>query len=124
MTVSTRADAPQFDVDDYSFHPLAVPSRGSKELAIWHLDAAAGAFSPAHHHDREVIFVIRTGRMAANVGGQDVEAGPGDAIIVPADTTFALRNASADEPATLTVVTTAGMRATMDGNTFSPPWSL
>jgi mannose-6-phosphate isomerase-like protein (cupin superfamily) len=124
MALSTHADAKKFDVDKYSFYPLAVPSRGSKELAVWHLDAGAGATSPAHHHDREVVFVVKTGRMAANVGGEDVEAGPGDAIIVPGNTSFALRNASADEPATLTVVTTAGMRAVMDGNAFPPPWSL
>ena len=42
MALSTHADAKKFDVDKYSFFPLAVPSRGSKELAIWHLDAGAG----------------------------------------------------------------------------------
>jgi mannose-6-phosphate isomerase-like protein (cupin superfamily) len=123
MTVSTQAEATRFEVDAYAFYPLAVPSRGSKELAIWHLDAAGGAVSPPHHHDREVIFVVKTGRMAATIGGLQVEAGPGDALIVPANTTFDLRNASADEPATLTVVATAGMQATMDGNTFQPPWT-
>jgi mannose-6-phosphate isomerase-like protein (cupin superfamily) len=124
MTVATRADAPHFEVDAYSFHPLAVPSRGSKELAIWALSAGPGAFSPAHHHDREVVFVVNSGRMAATIGGADVAAGPGDAIIVPAQATFELRNASDTEPASLTVTTTVGMQATMGGNTFPPPWSV
>jgi mannose-6-phosphate isomerase-like protein (cupin superfamily) len=124
MTVSTRSDAQRFDVDEYAFYPLAVPSRGSKELAVWTVDANAGAVSPAHHHDREVVFAITSGRMAAKVGELDVEAGPGDAIIVPANTTFELRNASADTPASMTVIATAGMQATMGGNTFSPPWTL
>ncbi|TCO53427.1 cupin domain-containing protein [Actinocrispum wychmicini] len=124
MSLSTRADAPRFESDAYTFYPLAVPSRGSKELAIWHLDAGAGATSPPHQHDREVVFVVKTGRMAATIGEEELAAGPGDAFIVPSHTMFALRNASAVEPATLTVITTVGMRAIMDGNSFPPPWSL
>lgn len=124
MALATVADAQQFEVDLYTFHPLAVPSRGTKEIAIWHVNAAPGATSPAHHHDREVIFVVKTGTMAATVGGEDVTAGPGDAIIVPGETTFQLRNASAEEPATVTVVSTAGMQATFDGQTFPPPWTV
>lgn len=124
MTLSTHADAPRFDVDAYAFYPLAVPSRGSTELAVWTVNAGPGASSAPHHHDREVVFTIVTGRMAARVGGIDVEAGPGDAIIVPANAMFELRNASTDLPASMTVITTAGMQATMGGNTFNPPWTL
>jgi hypothetical protein len=53
-----------------------------------------------------------------------VTAGPGDAIIVPGETLFALRNASATELATLTVVATVGMRAFLDGDVITPPWTV
>ena len=124
MSLATHADAPEFTVGDYTFHPLAVPSRGSKEIASWALQAAPGASSPEHHHSHEVIFVVNSGRMTARIGADTVEAGPGDAIIVPAHELFELRNASASDPASLTVTTTVGMQATMDGNTFPPPWSV
>ncbi|MFC0106483.1 cupin domain-containing protein [Kibdelosporangium aridum] len=124
MTVATRADAPHFEVEGYEFHPLAVPSRGSTQLAVWSITAAPGATSTPHQHDREVIFFVATGRMTGSIGGESFTAGLGDAIIVPPDTDFTLGNHSADEPASLTVSTTAGMQAIVDGNTFPPPWSL
>ena len=62
--------------------------------------------------------------MAGTVGDHDVEAGPGDAIIVPGETMFSLRNASTTEPATLTVVATVGMQAILDGNVITPPWTV
>ncbi|GAB3884076.1 cupin domain-containing protein [Kibdelosporangium lantanae] len=124
MALTTIADAASYDVDGYTFRPLAVPSRGTKELAIWHLEAHPGASSTPHHHDREVIFVVKTGAMAGTVGDQDVHAGPGDAIIVPGETMFSLRNASTTEPATLTVVATVGMQAILDGNVITPPWTV
>lgn len=124
MTVATRADAPRFEVDAYEFRPLAVPSRGSKELAVWAIDAGPGADGVPHQHDREAVFVVNTGRMAGEIAGVSFEAGPGDAIIVPANVTFALRNASAEEPASLTVTAPIGMQAILDGKTFSAPWTL
>nr|WP_042180724.1 cupin domain-containing protein [Kibdelosporangium sp. MJ126-NF4]CEL14546.1 hypothetical protein [Kibdelosporangium sp. MJ126-NF4]CTQ88911.1 hypothetical protein [Kibdelosporangium sp. MJ126-NF4] len=124
MSLATRAAAPQFDIDGYEVHPLAVPSRGSSELAVWSISANPGAASVPHQHDREVVFVVVSGRMVARIDGERFEAAPGDAIIVPPKTDFALSNASADEPASLTVATTVGMQATVDGNSFPPPWTL
>lgn len=124
MTVSTRSDAPRFDVEGYSFFPLAVPSRGSKELAVWSIEVAPGAASPPHQHDREVIFVVATGRMIATIDGVEGEAGPGDAVIVPAHVDFTLNNASTEQPASMTVAATIGMQAIMNGNAIQPPHTL
>ncbi|MCE7012116.1 cupin domain-containing protein [Kibdelosporangium philippinense] len=124
MTVATRAEAPHFEVEGYEFHPLAVPSRGSKELAVWSISAAPGASSTPHQHDREVVFIVTTGQMTGSIGGETFQADPGDAIIVPAHTDFTLGNASPTEPASLTVSTTAGMQAIVEGNSLQPPWSM
>lgn len=123
MPLSTLAAAPVFDVEGFTFRPLAVPSRGSSELAIWALDVAPGARSEPHSMDREEVFVIISGSIAATVDGQEVLAGPGDAIVVPPHAELQLGNASADKPARVTAATSVGMIATLGGNSFPPPWA-
>ncbi|KWT56950.1 cupin [Streptomyces albus subsp. albus] len=123
MPLSTGADAPVFERPGFTFRPLAVPSRGSTELAVWTLHAAPGATSEPHSLNHEEIFVVQSGRIAATVGGEEVVAGPGDAIIVPPRTELSLRNGEPDTPATVTVVTSAGIKATLGDATFPPPWA-
>jgi mannose-6-phosphate isomerase-like protein (cupin superfamily) len=123
LTIATHADAPRFESDAFELFPLAVPSRGSKELAVWCVNAAAGAATPPHQHDREVIFVVQAGRLTATIGEQEVEAGPGDALIVPPATDFTLGNRTT-EPASATVATTVGMQAIIGSDAFPPPWSI
>ena len=77
---------------------------------------------PVPDNVRELCPVCTPGPRDA--GAETVGAGPGDAIIIPAQELFELSNASDSEPASLIVTTTVGMQATMDGNTFPPPWSL
>jgi quercetin dioxygenase-like cupin family protein len=123
MTLSTLADAPRFERDGFTFRPLAVPSRGSSELALWALDLEPGAQSEVHSMDREEVFVVIDGEVSATVGRREVLAGPGDAVIVPPHATLQIRNASAAEPARLTAVTSVGMRAIVGGAVFAPPWA-
>lgn len=123
MPVATLADAPEFALGDAVFRPLAVPSRGSTELAVWALDLAVGMTGEAHSLDREEVLVIHSGHILATIGTQDVQAGPGDAVIVPPRTSFTLRNSGA-EPVRATAIISAGFLATLGDRTFSPPWSL
>lgn len=123
MPLSTIADAPVFDLNGFTFHPLAVPSRGSAELAIWALNLGPGVQSEAHSMDREEVFIVNSGRISATIAGEELTAEAGDAIIVPPNTVLELRNASADEPARATAVTSVGMLATLGGDTFPPPWA-
>jgi quercetin dioxygenase-like cupin family protein len=123
MTLSTLADAPHFARDGFTFRPLAVPSRGSTELAVWTLEIAPGARSEPHSMDREEVFVVISGAVSAVVAGRELSAGPGDAIIVPPHATLEIRNAGAGEEARLTVATSAGMNAIVGGAAFTPPWA-
>jgi quercetin dioxygenase-like cupin family protein len=123
MSLSTLAGAKAFERDGFTFRPLAVPSRGTTELAVWALEFAPGAVSEVHTMDREEVFVVNTGAVSATVGGEEVTAGPGDAIIVPAGTVLRIRNGRRQDQATLTVVTSAGMLATVGDATFPPPWA-
>lgn len=123
MPVATLADAPEFTLGDAVFRSLAVPSRGSTQYAIWALELAPGMSGDAHSLDCEEVLVIHSGRISATIGTHDVQAGPGDAVIVPPQTSLVLRNATA-EPVRATAITTAGFRATLGGKTIIPPWSL
>ncbi|RLU89145.1 cupin [Streptomyces griseocarneus] len=123
MPLSTLADAPVFERHGFTFRPLAVPSRGSTELAVWALEIAPGAQSEDHHMDREEVFVVTEGKVSADIAGQEVTAGPGDALIVPAHALLRLRNACPNTLATLTAVTSAGMRATIGDTVITPPWA-
>lgn len=123
MSHATLADAPVFSRDGFTFRPLAVPSRGSAELAVWALEGAPGAASAPHSLDREEVFVVCDGSVRATIDGVEHVAAAGDALIVPADTPFQLRT-DGDGPARLTVCTRAGIQATVGGETISPPWSL
>lgn len=123
MPVATLSGAPEFALDDAVFRPLAVPSRGSTELAVWALELAPGMTSAVHVLDREEVFVIHSGRISATVGDDDVRAGSGDAVIVPPHTPLVLRNPG-QLPVRATVITSAGIQATLGDRTFAPPWSL
>lgn len=122
MPHATLADAPTFERPGFTFRPLAVPSRGSAELAIWALEVAPGAVSPPHSVSREEVFVLGSGAISATVAGQRSALAPGDALIVPAGDELALRN-DGESTARLTVCTSAGMVGTIGGRTFEPPWA-
>lgn len=123
MPVATLSEAPEFVFGDATFRSLAVPSRGSTQFAIWALELAPGMSGDAHSLDCEEVLVIHSGRISAVIGEAEIEAGPGDAVIVPPRTSFVLRNAT-PEPVHATAVTSAGFVATLGDKTMTPPWSI
>src|SRR5262249_9558252 len=92
MPVSTFATARKIELHGLTAHPIAVPSRGSSELAIWHMEVAPGVCGEEHTVDREEVFVLRSGRLSGTLGGEPFEVGPGDALIVPPGVPFAVTN--------------------------------
>jgi mannose-6-phosphate isomerase-like protein (cupin superfamily) len=122
MPVSTLAEAKKIEFHGLTAYPMAVPSRGSAELAIWYLDVPPGVRGEEHTVDREEVFVVRAGRLSGTIGEDSWEAGPGDALIVPPGVPFTLGN-DGSEHTRLVVCTSAGVRATLNGRTVVPPWS-
>ncbi|GAB2833305.1 cupin domain-containing protein [Actinoallomurus bryophytorum] len=122
MPVSTLAEARTIEFHGLTARPIAVPSRGTSELAIWHLEVGPGVRGEEHTVDREEVFVVRTGRLSGTLGGEPCEAGPGDALIVPPGVPFSLGN-DGSESAQVLVCTSAGVQASLNGQTVVPPWS-
>lgn len=122
MALATLAAAPRFENAGFVFRPLAVPSRGSTELAIWALEASAGAQSERHTVDREEVFVLHEGAVTFEVGEAVHEPARGDAVLVPPGVPLRLLNRSG-AAARLTVCTSRGMRGTIGTTTIDPPWA-
>ncbi|MBO3746002.1 cupin domain-containing protein [Streptosporangiaceae bacterium NEAU-GS5] len=123
MSVVSMADAPEIEMDGAVFRPLAVPSRGTAELAVWTVTIPPGAQATPHIVSREEILIVRSGRAAGTVGGESVDAGPGQALIFPPDTPVSVANASATEPLEMLCCTSAGIKGTVGSETFPIPWA-
>jgi quercetin dioxygenase-like cupin family protein len=119
----TLADAPIFEFDGSVFRSLAVPSRGTTELAVWRVQLPPGSKSQEHSLDREEILVVLTGALTGTIGGKTQTAGPGDAVIFPAHTPGRLGNPSDTEPAEILCCTSAGIKGFIGDQTITPPWS-
>lgn len=118
----TLKDAPAHHLDGIVGRSMAVPSRGSKELAVWTLSVDPGVGGQPHTVTREEVFLLNSGRMSMTIDGRTYDLEPGDAALVPPDTMFSLAN-TGDEIAHLTVCTSAGIEATLNGVTVKPAWA-
>lgn len=113
----TGGSATPHERGGFVFRPLAVPSTGTKEIALWTLDVPEGGDGQPHSVSKEEVFYVLSG--SVTILGDT--AGPGDVIVVPPDVEFSLTGG----PARLVVVTSVGITGTLpDGTTVTPPWSV
>lgn len=106
-----------FEFGGFVFRPLAAPSLGSTEIAMWTVDVPENAGGQPHQVDKEEVFHVLEGKVT--IQGQ--EAGPGDTVVVAPHTDLALTGG----PARVLVATSVGITGVLhDGSTIVPPWSL
>lgn len=122
MALASLADAPKFENSGLVFRPLAVPSRGSTQLAVWTLEVPSGAATERHTVSHEEVFVLQAGEARFEVGDAVHNLKAGDAVIVQPDTPLRLTNPG-NAPARLTVCTSKGVLGTLNGKTIVPPWA-
>src|SRR5215470_8439331 len=82
-----------------------------------------GAPAVPHELTAEEIFVVLEGRARVRLGADESEAGPGDCIIVPADTPFALEAVGAATFAAICCFPAGGRGRLADGTELTPPWA-
>ncbi|GLZ32574.1 cupin [Lentzea sp. NBRC 105346] len=117
MPLATAAAAPVFERHGFVFRSLAVPSRGSEEIALWTVDVPENADSESHQVDKEEVFYVLEGRVRI----QGHEAGPGDVVICKPFTDLSISGG----PARLIVATSVGITGILaDGQKITGPWSL
>jgi quercetin dioxygenase-like cupin family protein len=121
-TIIDRDHAPVFELHGLRVTGGASPSRGARETSVWKLALAPGTPAVAHAVTREEIFVCVSGRAELKLGGETRPIGPGDTLIIPADTQFSLGNPYADVFEAVVAFPIGGMAVTAEG-TFTPPWA-
>jgi quercetin dioxygenase-like cupin family protein len=121
MAVIAANDAPTFDLGNAVITGLASPSRGSADTAAWRVRLLADRPSPPHSLSHEEIFIVLEGAISARFSDREETAGPGEALIVPANQRFTL--IAAGEPAEAVCIMTVGGQAVTDGAPFTPPWA-
>jgi len=121
MPVVLAQDAPVFETGGATITGLTSPSRGARDVAAWRVRFAPGIPSPTHTLTREETFLVLAGRVTARFAGHDETAGPGDALIVPADAAFSL--VAADGPADAICLMPVGGQAVTTDGAFTPPWA-
>jgi mannose-6-phosphate isomerase-like protein (cupin superfamily) len=85
---------------------------------------AVGGTPTPHRLTVEEVFVVLAGTARVEIDGVTSTAGPGDAIVVPADVSFALANGG-DSPLRLVCCQPVGGQAQLPGGEpFTPPWAL
>jgi mannose-6-phosphate isomerase-like protein (cupin superfamily) len=105
-----------------AFTSLATPTCGSQETSLWHVAIAPGTPAAPHQVTREEIFVVLSGVARVTIDGVEADARPGDAIVVPANTTFAIANAG-EGPLEALCCMPVGGQARLDDRVFTPPWA-
>jgi quercetin dioxygenase-like cupin family protein len=106
-----------------TFTPLAAPSRGAERTSVWQVEIEPGPFPDPHSVTVEEVFVVIEGEATVVLGGETLKAATGDAIVVPPDTDFALRNAGDRTLRLVTVLPVGGQVRMADGTMFTPPWA-
>jgi mannose-6-phosphate isomerase-like protein (cupin superfamily) len=122
MAIIEAPLVPTHDLGLIQFTSLATPSRGSSDTAVWRVEIAPGAPVTPHSLTREEVFVVLAGCATVSIGGVVGDAPTGSAIIVPANTPFAVSN-TASEPLHMLCCLPVGGQAVVDGATFTPPWA-
>lgn len=117
------SDAKTHAIGTTSAQSLAVPSRGTKELAVWITTLAPNSVGAEHTVDREEIFLVQSGNVTGWLGGESFDLAPGDAFVITPHTPTRIDNPG-DEPAILTAITSAGVKAQAGGKEIVPPWSV
>ena len=124
MAVVPAPSAHTHELPAARFTALATPSRGSAETCVWLVEIEPGTPGEPHRLTREEVFVVLDGHAHVTLGGESAQAGPGDAIVVPAGVPFALE-AAGDEPLrALCCLPVGGQGQLSEGEPFTPPWAL
>ncbi len=123
MPVLTAPSSPTHEVGTTRFTSLATPSIGTTRTAIWAVEIAPDTPATPHAMTTEELFVVTAGSAVVLMDGIESSARPGDVIVVPPDTVFALSNGGAEPLQLLCCLPVGGQARMADGSTFTPPWS-
>ncbi|MGH3240117.1 MAG: cupin domain-containing protein [Spirillospora sp.] len=86
MTLIRDTDSRRTDTPNGTMTTFATPTQGGTEgIALWRVDMAPGRTGPLHAFDTEQIWTFLDGTATIDLDGRELEAGPGDTVVLPAD---------------------------------------
>jgi quercetin dioxygenase-like cupin family protein len=123
MPVLTAPDRPTHELPGTRFTALVGPSRGALGTSVWRVEILPGTQATEHSVTREEVFVLLSGQARVMLPDGEQQAGAGDAIVIPADTPFAL-SCHGDQPLVALCLLPVGGQAVLPGaEPFTPPWA-
>lgn len=123
MPVFPAPATPTEEFPGIRFTTLVAPRFGSSDVAVSrvHIDPDAPALP--HSLTREEIFIVLAGIAEVHVDDETHRAHPGETILIPANTEFAIGSVGTSVLELLVVLPVGGELNLSDGTTFKPPWS-
>jgi quercetin dioxygenase-like cupin family protein len=124
MPLIRASESPTWEQPGWRMQGLAAPSRGSSELAVWHVRIDPNTDGPLHRVDHDIVFVVLAGAAAITVDGETLDVPAGDAFVIPAGSDRKVGNRQPD-PCELVNAMPAGAKSERtDGSKSSIPWAL
>ena len=88
MTVIKQSELPWSSIA----HELIGDDHGGLGLCIIFVDAEPGRGPSRHTHPYDEVLIIQEGQATATVGDETLDVGPGDIVLIPADTPHGFTN--------------------------------
>jgi mannose-6-phosphate isomerase-like protein (cupin superfamily) len=124
MSVRPRPTEPTHQLPGAAFTALATPSVGSVDTAVWEVRLEPGHPARPHTLTRQEVFVVLSGTGTASLDGVQHPLQPGDVLVVPVATEFALAAAGVEGLVALCCLPVGGQVVIGDGDPFTPPWAV
>lgn len=80
LEAARTVETPAAAMRTYASPSVAV----SAELSVWRTEMAPGSAGPLHSIDRDHVAVVLAGRLEAEIAGEQVQALPGDCVVLTA----------------------------------------
>jgi quercetin dioxygenase-like cupin family protein len=124
MPVVARPIAPTHQLPGAEFTSIATPSTGSLDTAVWEVRLEPGHAGAEHQLTRQEVFIVTSGVALATLAGEQQTVAPGDLLVVPANTPFALAAAGPEALVAYCCFPTDGQAFMAGGEPFTPPWAV
>lgn len=86
MTLVRNAESRRTETPNGTMTTFATPTQGGTQgIAVWRVDMAPGRTGPLHAFDTEQVWTFLEGTATIDLDGRELEAGPGDTVVLPAD---------------------------------------
>ncbi|TDC89674.1 cupin domain-containing protein [Actinomadura sp. 7K507] len=87
MTLIRDTESRRTETPNGTMTTLATPTQGgTRGIAVWRVDMAPGKTGPLHAFDTEQVWTFLDGTATIDLDGHKLEPGPGDTVVLPADT--------------------------------------